>query len=299
MSFLRKMFRGDLETEDPRRYLVESMLGAMEADGDVTEEEMQVLQKNLEEHDLFEGLTDDARSRLIDMAADAIRDAGGGTKRLDSIARGLPSRSHRMTAYAMACEVCVSDAELPEGEIHYLEALQNALELGEDNARDVFEAARQKSGLLTLEEKTKAMREMMPAFVDCMALMAAADGEVHESELVGVRAVLRNIPDMAVLTREELDDAIDRSFERIKGKDVDAELEEIAKDPLTNSADRYWTTVYMMIIALADGKTDWREVAFLNTTKDVFGLSDQQMDQAMSTAALFPAAELGGKAPEA
>src|SRR5262249_37652212 len=141
----------------------------------------------------------------------------------------IPSRGHRLTAYAMACEVCVSDQVLAEQEIIYLDALQKALGIGDEEAREVFEAARQKSGLKTVEEKATAMREMMPRFVDCMALMAAADGEVHEDELVGVRSVLRNIPDMAVLTREELDKAIESSFQRIKGKDVADELVQIAK----------------------------------------------------------------------
>jgi tellurite resistance protein len=231
------------------------------------------------------------------MAADSIRDAGGCEKRLDAIAKGLPSRSHRMTAFAMACEVCVSDAQIPEGEIRFLEQLQRALSLDEETARDIFEAARKESGLLTIEEKTKAMRAMMPAFVDCMALMAAADGEVHSSEMDGVRAVLRNIPDMAVLSRDELDTAIQKAFQRIRDKDCHQELEAIARSTITAGPDRYWTTVYMMIIALADGRSDWREVRFLETASRVFALSEAQMDQAMETAALFPAVKLGGAAP--
>jgi uncharacterized tellurite resistance protein B-like protein len=296
MSFLRNMFSGDLKTDDPRRFVIEAMLGAMEADGDVTDEEMEVLHRNLEQHELFHGMTGDAVSRLVDLAADSIREAGGGLARANAIASGLPSRGHRLAAYAMACDVCVSDAELPESEIRFLETLQNALGIDDAEARDVFEAARAKSGLMTLQEKTSAMREMMPRFVDCMALMAASDGEVHDDELVGVRAVLRNIPDMAVLTREELDAQIDRSFERIRGKDVDAELRSIATS-ISDPRDRYWTMVYMMIIALSDGKTDWREVGFMKSAQSVFHLDDYKMDQAMGTAELFPAVELGGDTP--
>jgi uncharacterized tellurite resistance protein B-like protein len=296
MSFLRRMFSGKAKKDDPRRFLIEAMLGAMEADGEVLNEEMEVLQKNLEEHELFEGLSGEETARLVDMAADAIRDAGGGHKRVANLAKGLPSRGHRLTAYAMACEVCVSDAELPEAEIKYLEALQEALELDTEEAQDLFEAARGQSGLMTLEEKTVKMRELMPRFVDCMALMAAADGEVHEEERVGIRAVLRNSPDMAVLTGDELDGAIDDAFNRVEGKTADKGLAVVA-ETITNNADRYWTTVYMMIIALADGKTDWREVAFLKTAETTFELSDVQMDRAMETARLFPAIELGGSAP--
>jgi uncharacterized tellurite resistance protein B-like protein len=295
MSFLRKMFGGGLSADDPRRFLVEVMLSAMEADGDVTPEEMEILQRNLDGHELFADLSGDGSARLIDMAADAIREAGGGPHRLEAIAKGLPSRSHRLTAYAMACEICVSDAELPEAEIRYLELLQSALQLDDDEAAEIFEAARQKSGLQTLEEKTSRMRELMPRFVDCMALMAAADGEVHDEELAGVRAVLKNIPDMAVLTADELEEAIRVSFERVKDKDPAEQLASIA-ETIESPNDRYWTAVYMMIVALADGKTDWREVGFLKTVETTFGLSDEHMDQAMKTAALFPSAELGGKA---
>jgi uncharacterized tellurite resistance protein B-like protein len=296
MSFLRNMFSGRVKAEDPRRFLIEAMLAAMEADGEVMEEEMEVLQNNLEMHALFEGLTRDETGRFIDLAAESIREAGGGRKRVDAIARGLPSRSHRLTAYAMACEVCVADADLAESEIEMLDQLQEALQLGEEEARELFEAARARSGLLTLEEKTSKMRDLVPRFVDCMALMASADGEVHPEERVGMRAVLRNIPDLAVLGIEELDTAINASFDRIAGKEPAKEIQAIA-EVFQNPQDRYWTIVYMMIICLADGETDWREIDFLGASEKAFGMSDSQMDQAMETAKLFPAVELGGKAP--
>ena len=296
MSFLRKMFSGRVETGDARRYLIEAMLGAMEADGDVTEDEMEALQGNLERHELFTGLTRDEVNRFVDLAADAIREAGGGRARLDDIARGLPSRGQRLTAYALACEVCVSDRDLAEPEIDFLDALQHSLGLDEGEAKEVFEAARKKSGMPTLEEKTAKMRQLMPKFVDCMALMAAADGEVHDEERVGIRAVLRNIPDMAVLTADELDQAIDAALDRVSGRDVGQELRGVA-DVIAQPADRYWTAVYMMIVALADGKSDWREVEFLERARETFALSDYQMDAAMDTARQFPMVALGGQAP--
>jgi uncharacterized tellurite resistance protein B-like protein len=296
MSFLRKMFSGKVKTEDPRRFLIEAMLAAMEADGDVDDSEMSTLQGNLESHELFAGLTPEEIQRFIDIAADAIREAGGGRARIEAIAKGLPSRGQRLTAYAMACEVCVSDRALAESEIDYLDALMTAFGLDEGEAKDVFESARKHSGLLTLEEKTAKMRTMMPRFVDCMALMANADGEVHHEERMGIRAVLRNIPDMSVLTPDELEQTISAALERTAGKDVTTELAGAAK-VIDGAADRYWTVVYMMIVALADGKSDWREVAFLEAARKTFGLSDYQMDVAMDTARQFPAVELGGEVP--
>ena len=296
MSFLRKMFSGRVSANDSRRFLVEAMLGAMGADGDVTDEEMAVFEGSLVEHPLFAELSGDERGRLTDLAADAIREAGGGKARLQAIAMGLPSRSHRLAAYAMACEICVADRELAETEIEYLDGLQAALALEEGEAKEVFEAARKHTGLLTLEEKSEKVRHLMPAFVRLMALMAAADGEVHHEERLGMRAVLRNIPDMQVLTPEELDEAIDVALDRIKDKDNKAELAQIAND-IVQPSDRYWVTVYVMIIALADGTQDWREIEFLENLKKTFGMADSHMDAAMKTAAQFPEVALGGTAP--
>ncbi len=296
MSFLRKMFSGKVGTDDPRRFLVEAMLGAMEADGDVSEEEMATFEGTLASHSLFQGLSGEEIGRFTDIAADAIREAGGGKGRFAAMAKGLPSRHQRLTAYAMACEVCVSDKQLAETEIDYLDGLQSALGLEEMEAKEVFEAARRHSGLMTLEEKTEKVRTLMPAFVKCMALMAAADEEIHHEERLGMGAVLRAIPDMQVLTGAEIDEAVEVALERIAGKNNKDELKAIAKEVQLN-ADRYWVTVYTMIIALADGKKDWREIEFLANLRATFGLSDKQMDLAMQTAAQFPAVQLGGEAP--
>jgi tellurite resistance protein len=297
MSFLRKMFSGKVTNEDPRRFVVESMLGAMEADGDVTEDEMATFEGNLASHPLFEGMSQDELGRLTEIAADAIRVAGGGKARLPAIAEGLPSRNQRLAAYALAAEICVSDRELAEAEIEYLDGMMNAFALDEAEAKEVFEAARKHSGLLTIEEKSEKVRTLLPAFVRCMALMASADEEIHQEERIGMRAVLRNIPDMSVLTNAEIDEAIDVAIERVAGKDAKVELLAITAE-IPQPSDRYWVAVYTMIIALADGKQDWREVEFLANLKKIFGLSDNQMDVAMKTAALFPAVDLGGLAPD-
>jgi uncharacterized tellurite resistance protein B-like protein len=293
MSFLRKMFSGAAQAEDARRYLIEAMLGAMEADGELSEDEVATFEGNLAGNTLFEGLSGEELSRLTDQAADAIREAGGGRARLAEIAKHLPSRSMRLGAYAMACEICVADKELAESEIDFLDAMQSAFTLPDVEAKEVFEAARRHSGLLTLEEKTSKMKALMPRFVQCMALMAAADGEVHHEERLSMRAVLRKIPDMAVLTGAELDRAMDSALDAAMGKDPASELAAIAK-VIEGGADRYWTTVYVMIIALADGKTDWREVQFLERLRGAFALSGEQMDAAIATARQFPAVELGG-----
>jgi hypothetical protein len=82
----------------------------------------------------------------------------------------------------------------------------------------------------------------------------------------------------------------------MSGIDAEDHLAAVATE-VPSPGDRYWTAAYMMIVALADGKTDWREVGFLKNVQDAFELTDEQMDQAMSTASVFPNVDIGGKAP--
>jgi hypothetical protein len=101
---------------------------------------------------------------------------------------------------------------------------------------------------------------------------------------------------MGVLTREELDEAIQDSFDRVEGVDIGQALAQIAQ-AIRDPADRYWTTVYMMIIGRSDDRSEWRDVSCLRQAQLAFALSDSQMDRAMETASHFPAVSLGGAAP--
>src|SRR6185436_16986359 len=100
----------------------------------------------------------------------------------------------------------------------------------------------------------------------------------------------------SVLTATELDEAIDVALERVQQKDGGASLTAIA-GAIKEPSDRYWSAVYVMIIALADGKRDWRDILFLEKLRTAFSLSENQMDVAMQTATQFPAVDLGGDAP--
>src|SRR5436309_2027839 len=137
MGFLRTMFGSGLTKDDPRIYMVEAMVGAIDADGEVSDTELESLHNKLETHELFAALSKDARERVLDQAADAIEAAGGGRNRVAAIAAGLPSRAERVMAYTLACELCVADGDLPEKEILYLEALQEALGLPDEEAREL------------------------------------------------------------------------------------------------------------------------------------------------------------------
>jgi len=283
---LRRTFTGEIMRGDPERLVIEAVLGAMEASGDISDEEMVVLHRNLDEHELFESLGPEQTARLIDLAATSIRKADGGLDRVQAIATRLPVRHHRAAAYTMAYEICLSDGEVSEGELEYLRSLQRALQIHDDVAYDLREAARSNSGLPTLKQEAARLRELIPHLVDCLALVATRDGEVRAEELRGLRAVLEQTPEMAVLSADELEEAIERAFQRIGEKNVTDEFKVVAES-IDRVEDRYWITVYMMVVARASGKVAWRTSGFLGDVKTAFGLAESQMDDAMSAAAQF------------
>ncbi len=285
MNLLSKMYGGGLRPADPRRFLMEAIVGAMQADGVVTKEELEVLETSVSELEMFSSLSPDAVKALIDIGNEAIAFAGSAIRRIPYMAKGLPSRAHRLAAYAVACEIALADGESPP-EALYLRHLKQHFLLGDEEAKAIFEAAKKRRAMAEVEARTLKMQDLMPLYLECMALMASADGTVTDSERRALVGVVRSIGDMAVLGEAELENAVDGAFKRIAGKDGDREISKIAQQ--MSSSDRYWAAVYMCIIALADGNRDWRNVWLLGSAQDAFKLTDRQMDQAMNSAKLFP-----------
>jgi uncharacterized tellurite resistance protein B-like protein len=285
MNVMSKMYGGGLRPADPRRFLMEAICGAMQADGVVTKEEIEVLETSVAELEMFSSLSPEAVKTLVDIGNEAIAFAGGSVRRIPYMAKGLPARSHRLAAYAVACEIALADGESPP-EVLYLRHLKQHFLLGDEEAKAIYDAAKRKKAMAEVELRTLKMQDLMPLNLDCMALMAAADGTVTDRERRALVDVVRNIGDMAVLSDDELQGAVNAAFKRIEGKDGDREVAKIAQQ--MSSSDKYWAAVYMCIIALADGQRDWRSVWLLGSAQDAFKLSDRQMDQAMNSARLFP-----------
>jgi uncharacterized membrane protein YebE (DUF533 family) len=286
--FIRRIYGGGLRPNDPRRLLIEAMVAAMRADGTIDPREMQVLEDNVADHDLFGGLDQEAAKVLIEMANEALDLAGSSVRRVDAIARGLPARTHRLAAYAVACEVCFADSQIAAPEQEFLDALRQALLLDDEEAEIIAEAARGRMGMAVVDRMTREIAALVPRFVDCMALMAAADGVVHAEERQAIRDVLRGMGDMSTVGDDQLDELIEQSFARIGEGSVVLQIEAMATE-IRGSADRYWATVYIMVVALVEGWNSVRQVRVISAVKDSFGMTHDQMTRAMENAKLFAA----------
>jgi len=168
----RDVIAGTLRPNDPRRFLVEAMIGAMNADGAVDPRERDVLQRYIDQHEMFAGVTPANAKLLLEMATDAVNFAGSASARIPAIARGLPARLHRITAMAMACEVCVADEMIHDGELTFLEQLRLALRIAPYEAQDIFAAAQAHRTTAYIDDRLLRLRSLIAVAIELFTLRA-------------------------------------------------------------------------------------------------------------------------------
>jgi len=287
---MKDLLGGALKPNDPRRFLIEAMIGAMSADGAIDPREHAVLERQVANHPLFRGLGVAAARTLMDLSNDAIKFAGGAIGRAPAIAKGLPARVHRLAAYGMAAEVAVADATLPEGELHFLEALRIALRIAPLEAEQIVLAAR--SGQLEpyLDDRYRRVRGMVPLAAEVFALRALVRGAASDDARFKVRDFFAAIADLQ-LTRDELDAELYRAFRRPRASDaqVFGELARIAHG-LPDPVDRYWIVVYALVAELPATVPSWRVIPFVGVMQAAFQITDTDMELAVIDALSFPAA---------
>lgn len=287
---VKNLLGGGLRPNDPRRFLIEAMICAMHADGSVDPRETEVLERQIAQHPLFQGLGTAAARTLIDLSTDAIKFAGSALGRAPAIAKGLPARIHRLAAFGMAAEVAAADEVLHEGELSFLEGLRLALRISPLESGQIMNAAR--AGQLTayLEDRHLRVKNLIPVACEVFALRALARGMANDEHRFRVRDFFAAIPDLQ-LTQDELDSELYRAFRRPRAPDaqVFGELARVAQS-LPDPVDRYWMLVYTLVAELPATVPSWRVIPFIGVSQAAFQITDTDMELAVIDALTFPAA---------
>lgn len=287
---VKDLLGGGLRPNDPRRFLIEAMIGAMNADGVVDPREIAVLENQIASHPMFRGLGENAAKTLVDLANDAIRFTGNAVARTPAIAKGLPARIHRLAAYGMAAEVAIADQQLHHGEITFLEALRVALRIAPIESEQIVASARR--GLLAayLDDRYLRIKTLIPIACEVFALRALARGMANDEQRFKVRDFFAAIPDL-VLTKDELDAELFRAFRRPRAADaqVFGELSRVATG-LPDPVDRYWMVVYTLVAESPATVPSWRVIPFMGVMQAAFQITDTDMELAVVDALTFPPA---------
>jgi len=287
---VKALLGGGLKPNDPRRFLIEAMVGAMNADGIADPREAAVVQQQIANHPLFTGLGSGAARTLIDLSNDAIRFAGNAVARAPAIAKGLPARIHRLAAFGMAAEVAVADQSLVEGELKFLEALRIALRISPHEAEQVIAAARGGQLAAYVDDRYVRLETMVSVAAEVFALRALSRGIASDDHRFKVRDFFAALPDLA-LSKDELDAELYRAFRRPRapGAQVFGELARVG-DTLRDPVDRYWMVVYALVAEAPATVPSWRVLPFIGVLQGAFQITDTDMELAAVDALTFPAA---------
>ena len=287
---VKGLLGGGLKPNDPRRFLIEAMIGAMNADGVVDPRETAAVEHQIASHPLFQGVGAGAARTLIDMSNDAIKFAGNAFGRAPAIAKGLPARIHRLAAFGMAAEVAVADAQLADGELHFLEALRIALRIAPLESEALVENAR--GGHLTeyLDDRYNRIKTLVPVACEVFALRALGRGMANDEQRFRIRDFFAAIPDL-VLGKDELESELYRAFRRPRppGAQVFGELSQVAST-LPDPVDRYWMMVYTLVAETPATVPSWRVIPFTGVVQAAFQITDTDMELAVVDALTFPPA---------
>jgi len=287
---VKDLLGGGLRPNDPRRFLIEAMLGAMHADGIVDPREQAAVQQQVAQHPLFQGLAPAAARTLIDPSNDAIQFAGSAVSRAPAIAKGLPARIHRLAAYGMAAEVAVADQQLVEGELQFLEALRIALRIAPLEAEQIVHAAHAGQLAPYVEDRYLRLKSLITVAAEVFALRALAQAKATDEHRHQVRDFFAAIPDLA-LPGEELEAELYRAFRRPRAPNaqVYGELSRVAQT-LPDPVDRYWIVVYTLVAEMPATVPSWRVIPFMGVMQQAFQITDTDMELAVVDALTFPAA---------
>lgn len=287
---VKSLLGGALRPNDPRRFLIEAMIGAMNADGAVDQREMAVLEKLVSSHPLFSGIGPSQSKTLIDLSYDAIRFAGSAIARTPAIAKGLPARIHRIAAYGAAAEIAAADEVMHPGELSFLEALRIALRISPLESGQIINAARSRQLQEFLDDRFLRVKNLIVVAAEVFALRALARGMANDDQRFKVRDFFHAIPDLQ-LTPDELDAELFRAFRRPRGPDaqVFGELSRVAQS-LPDPVDRYWMVVYTLVAEVPATVPSWRVIPFIGVMQAAFQITDTDMELAVVDALTFPAA---------
>ena len=287
---VKDLLGGSLKPNDPRRFLLEAMIGSMSADGVIDPREMAVLEHQIATHALFQGLGPNAARTLIDLANDAIKFAGKAVARAPAIGKGLPARIHRLAAYGMATEVAVADGVVDPGEAAFLEALRLALRISPLESEQILRAAHGGHVQYFLDDRYLRIKGLIPIACEVFALRAFSRGMANDDHRFKVRDYFAAMADLA-LTKDELDAELYRAFRRPRAPNAQV-FEELARvaTGLPDPVDRYWMVVYTLVAEMPATVPSWRVIPFIGVMQGAFQITDTDMQLAVADALTFPAA---------
>ncbi|HEX8819024.1 MAG TPA: TerB family tellurite resistance protein [Archangium sp.] len=252
--------------------LVEVMLLAAMADGQVSQLEMQTLLRRVLERAEFEGTRPEELNALVELSAQRLSKAHDLEEILVSLRARLPDHKNRMLAFGLAAAVAFSDHRATRAELGLLKTFQAALGISEDEVAEIIDVI---EGGGSLAEALGEPLERL--YAEVMVLVSAADGRLKEAEARALVESFASDPLFHNVSPERAQAFVSESVSALAAEGLPQRLQVLAHG-LTSHAQRLKAYRLATKIAHAGGQEpSLNEHRILNMLQATFGLADDEV----------------------
>ena len=253
--------------------LVEVMLLAAMADGQLTEPAVQELLRRILERPEFDGTHPQELSNLVEKGVSTLAAAPNLEQILQQLRERLPTHQNRVLAFGLAASVALADQRATRAELGLLKTFQAALGISEDevaNIIDVVESGR------SLNEVVGEPLERL--YAEVMVLVTAADGKVKAAESRALIESFASDPLFQGVSADRAQSYLSETVEALAQEGLPERLRVLAHG-LTTHPQRIRAFRLAMGIAQSSGKPSAAEVRVLDMLQATFGLADDEVER--------------------
>lgn len=264
--------RYDLSPDRLRRWLVEAMVLGAAADGNVDRRESEeIVHIVTTQADFAELNAGELQSTLNDSVESLRRD--GFRPRVHALAGALPRYAHRVLAFRVALQVAFADGRINDDEFGLLREMQAVLGIAEGDVALAVEDAQAEHG-----DVVPRQLEPIEAYLDCMLMAAAVDGELQDEELATIIAFIIDREEFDALDGELIRGYIDENANRFTStREVERRLDTLRDDcPLPEQRENAWALAAQVVAA--DGEVGDDEKRLLRQLHEALEL-DQAREE--------------------
>lgn len=251
--------------------LIEAMMLAASADGEVAPRELQILIARVIDRPEFEGTDAESLNALVEASARRLSEAKQLEDVLASLRERLPERRNRLLAFGLAASVAFADRRATREELGLLKTIQAALGISEDEVQRMVDVVQKGESLTAvLGEPPEQL------FTETMVLVGAADGIVHEAELVTMFENLAGDPAFVGLSRAAAEAALKEAISNLAAEGLPRRLAALARG-LTTRGQRRKAYQLGVRVANSDGAPGKAELRVLELLQSALGLDDDDV----------------------
>jgi len=256
---------------DRNAALIEVMLLAAMADGQLTEGSIQALLRRVLERPEFDGTAPEQISDLLEKSVKRLASEKSLEAILQRLRDRLPTHQNRLLAFGLAAAIALDDQRATRAELGLLKTFQAALGIAEDEVAelvDVIESGR------SLNEVLGEPLERL--YAEVMVLVTAADGKVKPAESRALIESLASDPLFQEIDAARAQSYLSDSVQALAEQGLPERLRVLAHG-LTTHAQRLRAFGLATRIAHSGGKPSSAEIRVLDMLQATFGLADDEV----------------------